>query len=410
MSETKKFRIGVMGIRRGKTFFKMFRDQFSETCAPAVCENDETVIEEFKKEYPDVAVYTDFDEFINSGLDAVMLANNFNEHAKCAIVAMEKGIAVLSETTAAPSLGECVDLVEAQEKSGAKYMLAANGLYFPAVHAMKGELESGKYGKILYAEAEYLHGEDGAGSKDAYDLDVNNLHWRQTLPPVYYNMHSLGPLMYVTNSVPVKVSGKGIQNKEYLEERGFIKDCTSGFIRAEMDNGAIFNTTGCSGHKPTSKWYRINCQEGCLETVRYEDSETTLVIKENVFSTLNKREFWETSGVVDKEDYKPGSAEKTGHGGVDYFVGYYFVKYLKGEHEPFLDIYRSVALSAAGILAWYSALTDGRDYDVPDFKKKEDRDAVRGDYRSPFAKRLCDITLPCRLADKDKFEGYKNIR
>ncbi len=410
MSEEKKFRIGVMGVKRGKTFFKMFHNQFPETCAPAVCENDPKVIEEFKNEYPDVKVYTDFDEFIDSGLDAVMLANNFHEHASCAIKAMERGIAVLSETTAAPTLGDCVDLVETAERTGAKYMLAANCLYFPAVHAMKGEIESGKYGKVLYAEAEYLHGEDGAGSAHKYDVDENNLHWRQTLPTVYYNMHSLGPLMYVTNSVPVKVSGKGVQNKEFCEERGLIKDCTTGYIRAEMDNGAVFNTTGCSNITPTSKWYRINCQEGCLETVRYEDSETTLVIKESVFSTLNKREFWETSGVVDKEDYKSGSAEKTGHGGIDYFVGYYFVKYLKGEHEPFLDVYRSVALSAAGILAWYSALTDGRDYDVPDFKKKEDRDAVRGDYRSPFAKRLCDITLPCRLSDKDKFEGYKNIR
>lgn len=403
MSDVKKFRIGVMGVRRGDAFMKMFHDSLEETEVTAICENDPGVIKEFEKNYPGIKVYTDYDEFLDSGLDAVALANFFHEHASCAMKAMEKGIAVLSETTAAATLGECVDLVETAERTGTKYMLAANCLYFPAVHAMKPELESGKYGKILYGEAEYIHGEDEGGPAEAPSVDYENLHWRQTLPTTYYNMHTLGPLMYVTNTVPVKVSGAAMHDPDYAVKSGKVIDSPVGWTRATMDNGAVFTATGCVNHTPTSKWYRIACEQGCLETVRFDGHEDTLLIAENLRGVEHKRHWWDTSGAIPKEDHKPGKAEGVGHGGIDYFVGYHFLKYLKGEEEPFLDVYRSAALSAAGILAWYSVLSNGLEYDVPDFKKKEDRDKVRGDYRTPFAKDIKDITLPCRISDKDKF-------
>ncbi len=405
MSKVKKFRIGVVGVKRGDAFMKMFHNNFEDAEVSAVCENDPSVAEEFKKNYPGIPVYSDYDEFIDMGLDAVALANFFHEHVGYAIKAMEKGIAVLSETTAAPTLGECVDLVEAQERTGTKYMLAANCIYYPAVHAMKPLLDEKKYGKILYAEAEYVHGHDEGGVTQPNGIDYENLHWRQTLPGTYYNMHSLGPLMYITNTVPVKVSGGAMMDPDTSKKSDRVNDTPIGWIRATMDNGAVFTTTGCAYHTPTGKWYRVSCENGTLETVRFDGRQETLLIAENLRGVEHKRQWWDTAGIIPKEDYKPGRAEMVGHGGLDYFVGYHFLKYLRDEEEPFLDVYRSAALSAAGILAWYSALSDGKSYDVPDFHKKEDRDKVRGDYRTPFAKKFKDITLPCRMADKDKFEG-----
>lgn len=407
MSDVKKFRIGIMGVCRGSAFMKMFHESLDETEVVAVCENNSNAIEQFQKDYPDIPVFTDYDEFLDAGLDAVALVNYFHEHAKCAMKAMEKGIAVLSETTAAPTLGECVDLVETAERTGAKYMLAANCIYFPAVHAIKPELESGRFGKILYAEAEYVHGHDEGGKRAPQGVDYENLHWRQTLPTTYYNMHTLGPLMYITNTVPVKVSGGAMHDPDFAREHDTVIDSPVGWIRATMDNGAVFSATDCVNHTPTSKWYRVSCENGTLETVRFDGHEDTLLIAENLRGVDHKRHWWNTSGAIPQKDYVPGKAESVGHGGIDYFVGYHFLKYLQGEEEPFLDVYRATALSAAGILAWYSVLSDGLTYDVPDFSKKEDRDKVRGDYRTPFAKNIKDITLPCRIADKDKFEGYK---
>ena len=404
-----KIKVAVVGLRRGSTFLKLFGKDFSETTVVAVCDGDEERIEQLRKEElitPEIAVYDDYDKMLDEQeIDAVMLANFFHEHASYAIKAMNKGIAVLSETTAAPSLGDCVDLVEAQERTNAKYMLAANCLYFPGLHAMKEKVESGKYGELFTGYAEYFHGSD-ALENPVIDLEADT-HWRKFLPASYYNMHSLGPLMYVTGTVPVKVSCKAVHKPEFTKARAKVEDTPTAMVITEMDNGAVFSTTGCSNQRPATKWYRLSFSGGNLETVRYDGGQFNLVeanAKEETFSTTKYN--WVSAGVIDGENYVKGTAENSGHGGIDYFVAYYFIQYMLGKHEPFLNIYRSVALSAAGIIGWYSALSDGQEYRIPDFSKKEDRDKVRGDYRMPFAKRYADLTLPCRLQDKDQFTGF----
>ena len=342
-------------------------------------------------------VYKDFDEFINSGLDGVVLCNYFHEHAKYAIKAFEAGVAVLCETTAAASLGECVDLVEAAERTNAKYMLAANSPYYRGVHAMKERIEKEVFGKVIYADAEYIHPAGGM-SKDA-EMDYDNLHWRMTLPSCYYNMHTLGPLMYLTNTVPVKVVCKSA--KADLTYK--ITDCVKTFTITEMDNGAVFNSTGVVDVGSSGKWFRIACENGTLETARYDQAGTKLVEVNHDSKEIKTLEFtWATCGdLTPEEDAKYGGLiGGKGHGGMDFILLYRFIKFLRGEEKPFFDVYRSVALSAAGILAWYSSLSDSKEYVIPDFKKKEDRDKVRGDYRTPFAKKYSDLTLPCKVDGK----------
>lgn len=403
-----KFKIGVVGARRGYTFINLFGNIFEETEVTGICETDDKFLEEQKSwaKIPETAkIFKDYDELLDSGIDAVVLANYFHEHASFAMKAMEKGIAVLSETTAAPSLGECVDLVETAERTNAKYMLAANCLYFPAVHAMKKYVEDGSMGKVLSGNAEYWHASNP--NPDAV-LPTENVHWRKFLPSCYYNMHTLGPLMYITNSIPVKVSCKATYTPEFCDERKKYSDSAVAMVISEMDNGAVFNTTGCNGAFPTTKWYRLAMEQGALETQKFADLKDLVIAQGHCDKLSTTRQSWVSADVISEEDYKDGVAEgtdKAGHGGVDYFVGYYFIKYLKGEYEPFLDVYRSTTLSANGILAWYSVLSDGKEYPVPDFRKKEDREKVRGDYRMPFASRYEDLTLPCRMDKKDEFTG-----
>ena len=81
------------------------------------------------------------------------------------------------------------------------------------------------------------------------------------------------------------------------------------------------------------------------------------------------------------------------------------INYLNGEEEAEFDIYKAVTLSAVGILGWYSVLT-GKEFRVPDFRNPEDRDKIRWDTRKPFAKNYKELTLPCKLEERDKFDLY----
>ncbi|MBE6655487.1 MAG: hypothetical protein E7609_01285 [Ruminococcaceae bacterium] len=76
---------------------------------------------------------------------------------------------------------------------------------------------------------------------------------------------------------------------------------------------------------------------------------------------------------------------RIGHGGVDFWMLRNFICYLKGEYEPFFNVYRATALSAAAILAWRSVLNGGLAYDIPNFTKEENRRQYENDFLSPFA-------------------------
>ncbi len=406
----KKLQFGIMGGDRGSGFAKTLRFMKDAELA-ALCEiRDEVIQGKIQKHLlPTTRIYKDFDEFIHSGLDAVILCNTFDRHAEYAIKAMELGIAVFSETTAAATLGECVDLVEAVEKYNGKYTLAGNTFFFRAVCGMKNRLETKNPGKVLYAEGEYIHSElvDPEGEKPA--IDMNHLHWRQELPPNLYNMHTLGPLMYATDSVPKRVSCKMLVDDRLARRAGKVTDCVGSIVLTEMDNGAIFKTTGCDSRTPTSKWYRIACERETMECERYDEQETKLIVARDI----QRGEETDTKHLympiieryepdihecgLDAPDINYDDVAQCGHKGIDYFTTYSFIKYLKGEKENYFDVYKAVALSAAGILGWESALHDSKWIDIPDFRDKAVRDRFRGDYRKPFAPRYQDLTMPCRV-------------
>ena len=64
---------------------------------------------------------------------------------------------VLSEIPAGVSIEECKGLVAAAKKSKASYMLAENMNYVRELMFINGMADAGLFGKLFYAEAEYMH-------------------------------------------------------------------------------------------------------------------------------------------------------------------------------------------------------------------------------------------------------------
>ena len=103
----KEVRIGVFGLERGRGFVKNLQ-KIKGVKLVAVCEKSDASIEKTKEFLPeDTKIFKNFDEFIDCGLDAVVLANYFHEHAKYAMIALEKKIHVLSETTVKVQIYAC---------------------------------------------------------------------------------------------------------------------------------------------------------------------------------------------------------------------------------------------------------------------------------------------------------------
>ena len=160
----------------------------------ALCERDDRRREEAAGAL-DAAAYRDLEPFLEHSMDAVILVNDFDQHAPVAIRALDRGLSVLSETAACRTVAEGVALVEAAERSAGIYMFAENYPYMPFTREMRRRYQAGDIGEVRYTEAEYL---DEPADLDRFARD--RAHWRARTPATYYCTHSLAPVAAITGT------------------------------------------------------------------------------------------------------------------------------------------------------------------------------------------------------------------
>ena len=181
----KRLKIGIFGAHRGMDIAVNFMHLDCEIVA--VCDSRPAQVEEAIKALGGTAAgYTDFDTFLHHGMDAVVLANYFHEHAPYAIKCFQKGLHVYSECLSNGTMAEGVELLRGFEKSSSIYMLAENYPQMKFNLEMKRICDGGSLGKILYAEGEYNHPADPNGVAFLKTHKYFEKHWRNYLPASYY--------------------------------------------------------------------------------------------------------------------------------------------------------------------------------------------------------------------------------
>ena len=386
-----KIKIGIFGAGRGASVGKNLVLAGAEIVA--LCDYNEDRFEgAYKKIGKDFALYSDFDKFIEHDMDAVVIGNDFNDHARFAIKCLERGIHVLSECTAAGTLAECVALARAADKSNAVYMLAENYPFMIFNREMQKICREGTLGKILYAEGEYNHPGDPNDIKFKKTYNYKFEHWRNFNPRSYYLTHSLGPLMAATKATPKKVTAYAafapvegdVPNASYVGDRAAV-------ILTQNDDGSIYRFTGCAAFGAHHNAYRICGTEGQVENVR--GMEPKVMLRYNSWS---KPEGMEENNLIDPSWNDPDEEfiKQTGHGGGDYLVAREFLDCIRENRQPDMpfDVYSAINMSAVAIFAHRSVLEGGANYDIPDFRLEEDRVKFENDWSAPYY--LHDGTAP----------------
>lgn len=236
-----KLKIGAFGAGRGMDLATNFMLLGCDIVA--LCDARKEMLEQFAPQLSEGGkTYEDFASFIQHEMDAIILANNFPEHAPYAIRCLEKGIHVFCECISNGTMAEGVALIREAEKSDAVFFLAENYPQMTFNREITRICHEGSLGKILYAEGEYNH---PTARDDVWFLKTyryHTEHWRSYLPASDYITHSLGPVMRATGAPPKRVTAFAIFAPCRV---GAYNGDNSAIVITQNDDDSVFRVVPC---------------------------------------------------------------------------------------------------------------------------------------------------------------------
>jgi predicted dehydrogenase len=387
-----KFKVGIVGLSRGKGYVGVFAAHPRVEVA-AVCDIDEDKLnivgDAFKLE--DKHLYKNYDEFINDDFDIVVIASPIPMHTEHTLKALAAGKHVLCEQTVAYTVDECEQVIEAVKKSKKTYMMAENYCYFYFIQEWKKIIKEGRLGKIIYAEAEYIHNIE----EILIDKETGKRFWRNLRAPIWYCAHPIGPILFLTDDKIIKASGRHCGFNRWPDkekELGFL-DMEVGIF--ETENGMIFKIlrSQVAAHHHMV-WYSLYGTKGSLENQRIRNQNGIQCIEDE--TGIDKQiQFGEKPELIQPgyesfasfvptgidENKKGGeliqhklvdpSAPKDAyvglHGTSEYYLIRDFIDSIENKTKPPIDVIRSVEFTIPGIIAHESALNNGEWKDVPQY-------------------------------------------
>jgi predicted dehydrogenase len=255
-------------------------------------------------------------------------------------------------------------------------MLAENYPYFSATQEMRKLYMQGVIGDVKYAEGEHVR---TVPVEASMRLSPGLGHWRNHCPSTYYSSHALAPLMYMTDTMPVRVSAFSMTDPDQEKTKVKVGD-PAAVIVCRMDNGAVFQLV--NGNMAGQRvYFKLHGFKGMMETTGAIANSGIRIVRNEW--ELGPDEYEETAYQT-KFPSHASSAKRAGHGGGDFWTRYHFAEAVRSNKQPYLDVYKGVAMAAVAILAWKSALQDGVPLEVPDFSKEEVRKLHEHDDWSPW--------------------------
>ncbi|MCK4851859.1 MAG: Gfo/Idh/MocA family oxidoreductase [Candidatus Omnitrophica bacterium] len=201
--------VGLIGCGYwGKNLIRNFME--TENCwLSAICDTNKGLLEKFNKRYPSLSTHTDYKAIIDSKeINAVAVVTPVHQHYRLAKEALLADKHVLVEKPLAASVAEAKELVALAEEKNKVLMVDHTFLYTGAIRKMKGLIDAGEIGDILYYDSVRVN-------LGLFQEDINVI-W--DLAP-----HDLSIMDYLLRERPVSVMAVGSAHvKEGIENIGYL--------------------------------------------------------------------------------------------------------------------------------------------------------------------------------------------
>ncbi|MDA3804665.1 Gfo/Idh/MocA family oxidoreductase [Clavibacter sp. CT19] len=338
-----------------------------------------------------------FDALLETDVDAVALFTQRWTHGPLVVRALRAGKHVYSAVPMAVSEEEIADIIEAVRETGLTYMMGETSYYNPATVFARKKVAEGAFGRIFYAEGDYVHDMD-LGFYAAYQYSGGE-DWKRTAsyPPMHYPTHSIGGVLGAIPGHAVSVScigvrddrGDGVFDREVSQ---FDNDFSNATALFELDNGGIMRINemrrvGYPSQIRESR-FRYFGTEASLEQIAtvsvWQDKHDVTDISEELTTQPSmslddpslahvapelREAFVSGYAPVHDEDRLPAvfHGVPSGHEGSHHFLVDDFVRAVVDRTLPPVNAWVAARYTMPGIVAHRSALQGGERLDVRDF-------------------------------------------
>jgi predicted dehydrogenase len=277
---------------------------------------------------------------------------------------------------------EIREIQDAVRETGLVYMMGETSYYYPAAVFARQRHAAGDFGRIFYAEGDYVHDMD-LGFYDAYRFSGGE-RWKETasFPPMLYPTHSLGGVLSVLGHRAVSVSCLAVR-----DERGdgvfdrsvsmFDNDFSNATALFELADGSIVRTNemrrvGYPSHIRETRYRYFGTEasfEQLAEVSVWQDKKSVTDVSDlMVPASVPEGDDGHGFAPVHDRSRLPASFAglPTGHDGSHHFLADDFARAVTTGTLPPINAWVAANFTLPGVVAHQSARRGGERLAIPD--------------------------------------------
>jgi predicted dehydrogenase len=312
---------------------------------------------------PGCRVTTDWQEFLDTPLGAAVIASPVPFHARQAADCLDRGMAVLSEVSAATNLDDAKRLARAASQPGRLYMLSANFRFRDEVELLKRMADDGRFGQIYYAEGSYLH------DCRTYCRDPDgSLTWRGEGQYGVYIVHPLAPLLYILQDRVAQVSA--LSHSRAIIDAKLQGDFNYTLLMRTAKGATLYLREDSIGPRPKLTAYTLlHGTRGAFESARGLGDEAKVAVEEAPGSVETWRPLRDFAAQYIPERLNPPADIQQyvhTHGTMEYWTLQEFLASVQQRRTPAVDVFQALDIALPAIMAVESVRHGGAVVEVPD--------------------------------------------
>jgi predicted dehydrogenase len=363
-----KIRVAVVGLGFGAEFLPIYQ-RHPDTELYAICQRSTEKLNEVGDQFGVAERYSSYEALLaDPNVDAIHVNTPIAAHAPMSLAALNAGKHVACTVPMATTVDECLQLVDAERRSGKVYMMMETAVYTREFLFAQALAVDGKLGRIQFLRGSHQQNMSLPGWPE---------YW-YGMPPMHYATHAVGPLLQLARARAESVVclGSGRIRDEYVQRYGSPFAVESALVKLRDSDLACEVTRSLFD---TIRQYResfdVYGTEGSFEweqtigekPVIYSGFEDAARVDVPDFASRLPKEIasFTQAGVYDEEHEHTSFIQGGGHGGSHPHLVHEFVSAIRDTRQAAVDAATAANWTMTGVCAHESAMRGGERVAIP---------------------------------------------